>query len=111
MKRYMIDPPEGWKFGFPKVVPLEHTLWSEDEQDQWLFKNGYPKEIRAAYGKNFHVRYMEFAEHAPTPSPAPAQRDGRDKVISDLNREIRDLRIENETLRSVIQMLASVHAS
>ena len=34
----MIDPPSGWKYGFPKELP-------EDVEDikQWLIDNGYPE--------------------------------------------------------------------
>lgn len=33
-----IDPPSGWKYGFPKIVP-------EDVEDlrQWLIDEGYPE--------------------------------------------------------------------
>ena len=34
----MIDPPRGWKFGFPKELP-------DDVKDlrSWLVENGYPE--------------------------------------------------------------------
>jgi hypothetical protein len=34
----MIDPPSGWKYGFPKELP-------DDIKDfkQWLIDNGYPE--------------------------------------------------------------------
>jgi hypothetical protein len=34
----MIDPPSGWKYGFPKELP-------DDVKDfkQWLIDNGYPE--------------------------------------------------------------------
>jgi hypothetical protein len=36
--RVMIDPPSGWKYGFPKELP-------ENVQDirQWFIDNGYPE--------------------------------------------------------------------
>lgn len=36
--KYFIDPPSGWRFGFPKPVP-------DDVQDlrQWLIDEGYPE--------------------------------------------------------------------
>jgi hypothetical protein len=33
-----IDPPQGWKYGFPKVLPL----YVEDI-GKWLVENGYPE--------------------------------------------------------------------
>lgn len=45
---YMVDPPSGWKYGFPKL----YKCWPEEGQppadlDWWLEQNGYPAhEIR-----------------------------------------------------------------
>ena len=37
----IIDPPEGWKYGFPK--PLDK---SEDQSlEEWLLINNYPKKL------------------------------------------------------------------
>ena len=38
-KRTIIDPPEGWKFGFPKELPDGVIL------DEWLFGEGYPMDL------------------------------------------------------------------
>ena len=39
-KRKFIDPPWGWKYGFPKEIPdnIEDSNILE-----WLVENGYPK--------------------------------------------------------------------
>jgi hypothetical protein len=37
MKRY-IDPPSGWRYGFPKVLPDGVT-----DLSAWFIKNGYPE--------------------------------------------------------------------
>jgi hypothetical protein len=34
-----IDPPSGWKYGFPKVIPSPFPK----NFKAWLIKNGYPK--------------------------------------------------------------------
>jgi hypothetical protein len=45
---YLVDPPSGWKYGFPKI----YKCWPKEERppanlDWWLEKNGYPEhEIR-----------------------------------------------------------------
>lgn len=43
-KRIIIDPPSGWKYGFPKPVPPEYG-----EEDfvfnTWLVSQGYPQSI------------------------------------------------------------------
>ena len=33
----MIDPPDGWRFGFPKVIPE-----GIEDVEMWLIFNGYP---------------------------------------------------------------------
>jgi len=47
-----VDPPEGWRYGFPKAVPKE---W-ETQIFTWLLKEGYPPEIVKKMGNNFAVR-------------------------------------------------------
>jgi cyclophilin family peptidyl-prolyl cis-trans isomerase len=47
----MIDPPSGWKYGFPKEIP-EHV----DNTVQWLIENGYPESEVKRLGENFYVR-------------------------------------------------------
>lgn len=37
----MIDPPEGWRYGFPKVIPPEH----QHRTLEWLVEQGYPNEL------------------------------------------------------------------
>ncbi len=46
----MVDPPSGWKYGFPKEIP-------DDVEDfrQWLIDNGYP-ESEVDFGMK-HCRY------------------------------------------------------
>lgn len=36
----MIDPPSGWRFGFPKQL----TLQEGQSIEEWLGENGYPRE-------------------------------------------------------------------
>ena len=36
--RTLIDPPCGWKYGFPKVIPDDQLKRAVD----WLIENGYP---------------------------------------------------------------------
>ena len=46
----MIDPPSGWKYGFPKEIP-EHI----DNTKKWLIENGYPEEEIKKCGDSFFV--------------------------------------------------------
>jgi hypothetical protein len=50
----MIDPPGGWRYGFPKPLP-DHT--PEFDLRQWLIDNGYPEaDVELALK---HSRYWE----------------------------------------------------
>lgn len=41
----LLDPPEGWKYGFPRVIPLEiQDDWNKIED--WVISYGYPEEKR-----------------------------------------------------------------
>lgn len=40
--RTMIDPPSGWRFGFPKEIPKE-ILQDNNTILNWLVDNGYPQ--------------------------------------------------------------------
>ena len=40
-----IDPPEGWKYGFPKLVPVTVT-----DLKKWLLNEGYPVSLLDKYG-------------------------------------------------------------
>ena len=57
MKKLMCDPPEGWRYGFPKSIPYEV------EQNQgtrnWLIENGYPQSEIDKLGDYFFVRFWE----------------------------------------------------
>lgn len=102
MKKVLIDPPEGWKYGFPKVAPPEYALWSEQELADWVVANGYPRSLVWEYGDHFHVRFME-ADAAPAketpkkksstfPSPEQEQIDMLEKTVNARNIEIQVLR-------------------
>lgn len=55
--RLICDPPSGWKYGFPKLLPIG---WEDDERwslVKWLISYGYPKDSAAWASK--HCRYWE----------------------------------------------------
>lgn len=51
MRFLYIDPPSGWKYGFPKRMPE-----SVKDVNTWLIDNGYPKEIIDQLGDSFYFR-------------------------------------------------------
>ena len=52
MKKEMIDPPSGWKYGFPKTFDTE----KDGNMHEWLVANGYPQEEIEDLGEYFFVR-------------------------------------------------------
>ncbi len=54
----MVDPPEGWKYGFPKAIPLGTA-----DVMAWLIEQGYPQKLMDELGDNFFCRYWDEDEH------------------------------------------------
>ena len=57
MKRkvLMIDPPSGWRYGFPKELTVDGT----QTVTEWLVDNGYPKLLIEKLGEHFYCRHWE----------------------------------------------------
>lgn len=49
-----VDPPSGWQYGFPKVVPE-----GEEPTNEWLVKNGYSQKLIDQLGTAMYVRMWE----------------------------------------------------
>jgi hypothetical protein len=52
-----IDPPEGWKYGFPKLLPTGET-----DIYAWLVKEGYPRSLIEEFGDAFIYRILGSLE-------------------------------------------------
>ena len=50
----MIDPPSGWRYGFPKPFPE-----GVEDVKKWLVENGYPQQEIDALGEHFYYRHWE----------------------------------------------------
>ena len=48
----MIDPPSGWKYGFPKIIP-ENVV----DATKWLVENDYPQTEIDFLGDSFWCTY------------------------------------------------------
>lgn len=46
-----IDPPEGWRYGFPRAVPK--GIECEESIIKWMIECGYPKKKIEEYGEYF----------------------------------------------------------
>ena len=51
----MIDPPSGWKYGFPKPIPDDRI----NDQLVWLVEEGYPQKEIDNLGEYFFCRTWE----------------------------------------------------
>lgn len=58
--KLMVDPPAGWRYGFPKAYPKE-KVGSNEELNEWLLANGYPQKEIDSCGDYFPVRFW-YAE-------------------------------------------------
>ena len=55
-----IDPPSGWRYGFPKT-------WDQTgDMQEWLLSEGYPQQEIDACGKSFYVRQWSDEEDTNT---------------------------------------------
>lgn len=59
MKQLIIDPPSGWKYGFPKILPKTLPMWG---LNTWLVEQGYPKEEIDKLGEHFYCNYYTQEE-------------------------------------------------
>jgi hypothetical protein len=54
-----VDPPEGWKYGFPKVMPDEVFNGSRKDFEVWMVAQGYPQEL-IKQGMLRYCRYFSY---------------------------------------------------
>lgn len=55
-ERLMVDPPSGWRYGFPKPY-FKNAVTDGNELKRWLVENGYPERAIERFGDHFPVRY------------------------------------------------------
>ena len=58
MKNIWVDPPSGWKYGFPKIA----TEKDQNNINEWLIANGYPRTLIDELGEQFFIRCWEENE-------------------------------------------------
>lgn len=59
MPRHMIDPPSGWRYGFPKAYD---RVIDGDDFRAWLLREGYPQAEIDRMGDHFYVRQWEESD-------------------------------------------------
>lgn len=53
-KLILIDPPSGWRYGFPKAVTQEQYK-EITSLKEWCIENGYLKKEADSFGNSFHI--------------------------------------------------------
>lgn len=56
VRKLIIDPPEGWKYGFPKEIPEDAGV------RDFLIENGYPEKLLDLAMKYSRFIYEEYYE-------------------------------------------------
>lgn len=52
-RKVWVDPPNGWKYGFPKLWDGKGDLY------KWIVSKGYPKYEIDRLGDHFYIRQWE----------------------------------------------------
>jgi len=54
----MVDPPEGWRYGFPKAY-FKNRVGSDRELRSWLLHYGYPAKMIDSLGPKMRgIRFI-----------------------------------------------------
>lgn len=59
MQKIWVDPPSGWKYGFPRIYDPK----SDGDVMEWIIKCGYPRKEVESYGEHFYTRQW-YADEA-----------------------------------------------
>jgi hypothetical protein len=63
MSKLWVDPPEGWKYGFPAIYDPE----TDGQISDWAVRKGYPLLTIKEYGEQWHVRCWSAEEPKECP--------------------------------------------
>ena len=55
----MVDPPNGWRYGFPKMLPLIPKEGKDFKLTTWLVSEGYPPHEITDLGNQFTCKIWE----------------------------------------------------
>jgi len=68
----MIDPPSGWRYGFPKAYD---RVTDGDDMVTWLVQEGYPQREIDRLGDHFYVRQWYDADPDTEGIESESQKD------------------------------------
>lgn len=58
VKKLIIDPPSGWRYGFPRQIPDEY-FEPMFKLNRWLVSVGYPQELIDQFPDGVPCRFWE----------------------------------------------------
>lgn len=106
-----IDPPSGWRYGFPKIIPEDQMKRSRE----WLIENGYPQAEIDKMKEHFYCRYWneEVAEvEMKVKSIKHKNKGSINKVVGYLiNPDGPEATAEIERLRRALKTIQSINPS
>ena len=62
MNKIWVDPPEGWKYGFPAI----YDPVNDGKMRDWIVRKGYPLLTIKEYGDSWAVRCWSAEEVKPS---------------------------------------------
>jgi len=100
LKGSLIDPPSGWKYGFPKE--LDRDLVTGRELREWIIANGYPYEVMASFPNGFPIRVIANIDESNDVASLQATIDSQSIMIQELIQERDEARKEYCTVVSCL---------
>ena len=73
----IIDPPSGWRYGFPKPIPDDIT-----DHNAWLVENGYPQSLIDELGEYFFCRYWDAPDNEVATNSSQPVKDNHALEVS-----------------------------
>jgi len=86
MNKLWIDPPSGWRYGFPKIWDPQQ----EPDIKVWLIESGYPEsEVNA--GLNYYRQWLVDAPEIEPDVPTIAEELDQKRSLTDSLESVRDV--------------------
>jgi hypothetical protein len=109
MTKLWVDPPEGWKHGFPAIYDSE----TDGQMSEWIINKGYPVQTIKEYGEQWHIRCWPAEEPEKYPDEViNAQKHSevikkthRKVTVSEVLEELNFAKLRIQELRDRIDVL------
>lgn len=85
MSKVWVDPPEGWKHGFPAIYDSE----TDGQMSEWIINKGYPVQTIKEYGEQWHIRCWPAEEPEKYPDEVINEQK-HSEVIKKTHRKVTD---------------------